>query len=209
MIENTTEQPKKKYYDYISVGNRTKQEVYFVEQHDKHQMFELFIQKNLNKKIVVITKSKNKADELASFLRTKAILTTTIHGNYRKEQIEKAKIAFNEGEEKLLITTETIFFSLELQNIEMIINYDLPFHVENYFKTLRYVDEVGESISFVSYEDEKILDIIEIMMKYSIPQIEIEEFEHTPLPKRVKKDKVKKARHKKGKKKAPKTQEAE
>ena len=206
MSENIEEKTKKKYYDYISVGNRTKQEVYFVEQHDKHQMFELFIQKKPNKQTVVITKSKRSADELQSFLRTKAILATAIHGNHKTEEIEKAKIAFNEGEIQLLITTEVIFFSLELLNIEMIINYDLPFQVENYFKTLRYVDEVGESISFVSYEDEKTLDIIELMMKYSIPQIEIEEFEHTPLPKLIKKDKVKKPRHKKNRKKVTKIQ---
>ena len=198
MNEEIEEQPtKKKYYDYISVGNRTKQEVYFVEEHDKHQLFELFIQKNPNKKTVIITKSKRKADELTAYLRTKAIIATTIHGNHRKEQIEKTAISFNNGEINLLITTEMILFSLELQNIEMIINYNLPLQPENYFKSLRYVDEIGSSISFVNAEDEKILDIIELMMKYNIPQIEIEEFEHTPLPKTIKKDKVKKPRHKK------------
>jgi len=209
MSEVIQEQPKKKYYDYISVGNRTKQEVYFVEQHDKHQMFELFIQKNPNKQTVVITKSKRKADELVAFLRTKAIVAKTVHGNHKKEEIEKTKIAFNDGDIQLLITTEIIFFSLELQKIEMIINYDLPLQVENYFKTLRYVDEVGISISFISYEDEKTLDIIELMMKYNIPQLEIEEFEHTPLPKINKKDKRKKPRHKKSKKKSLKTEENE
>ncbi len=197
------EQPKakKKYYDYISVGNRTKQEVYFVEPHDKTTMFELFYKEEPLKSTVVLTKSKRSADELTAFLKTKNINAITIHGNHRKEQIEKAALAFNSGEVDILITTDKIFDLLELKDIKTVLNYELPFEPESYFKTLRYVDEIGQSISFVSSQDEKMLDILEYMMKYDIPQLEIDAFKHTALPKKdFKKDKVKKPRHKKQRK---------
>ena len=65
--------PVKKYYDYISVGNRTKQEVYFVEQHDKPVHFELFLKENPPLKTVVICKSKKSADILGNYLKDKSI----------------------------------------------------------------------------------------------------------------------------------------
>ena len=48
--EKTT--PTKKYYDYISVGNRTKQEAFFVQQHDKNRMLEELLKPFKEKQIL-------------------------------------------------------------------------------------------------------------------------------------------------------------
>jgi len=193
-------QETKKYYDYISVGNRTKQIVYFVEQHDKLVHFELFIKENPATKTVVIVKSKKTADELGAFLKEKTQNILVIHGNHRVSQHQDAQNAFNANKIDILITTSKIYETLELTEIKTIINYDLPFEPTSYFKTLRAVDELGESISFVNIDDEKMLDTIELMMKYDIPREELEAFTHTPLPKADKSQK-KKPRHKKVKQK--------
>ena len=198
MSEETTK-PTKKYYDYISVGNRTKQVVYFVEQHDKPIHFELFLKENPTAKTVVIVKSKKTADKLGTFLKDKSINAIVVHGNHRASQIEEARKAFNAKDADLLITTSKIYETLELPEIKRIINYDLPLEPQEYFKTLGAVDEIGESISFVSADDEKMLDLIELMMKYETPKEEIGAFTHTPLP-RVER-KRKKPRHKKKKQK--------
>lgn len=199
-MSEDTNKPTKKYYDYISVGNRTKQVVYFVEQHDKTNLFELFFKDNSNKQMVVIAKSKRNADELGAFLKTKEINATVIHGNHRASQIAEAGKAFNAKEINVLITTDKILESLELHNIQMILNYDLPLEAQSYFRTLRLVDEIGESISFVNSDDEKMLDTIEFIMKYEIPREEIEAFEHTTLPSLAPtNEKKKKPRHKKSK----------
>jgi len=191
--------PVKKYYDYISVGNRTKQVVYFVEQHDKPQHLQLFLQEKSALKTILFTKSKKSADMLGEFLKQNALNATVVHGNHRTSQIEAAAAAFNAGEITLLITTSKIYETLELTDIKRVINYDLPFEPEFYFKSLRAVDEVGEAISFVNVEDEKLLETLEFMMKYDIPQEEIEAFSHTALPK-ADRSKKKKPRHKKSKK---------
>ena len=196
MSEEETK-PVKKYYDYISVGNRTKQTVYFVEQHDKPVHFELFLKDFPASKTVVFTKSKKTADELGAFLKSKEINATVIHGNHRVSQIEDAAKAFNENEINLLITTNKIYETMELAEVKTVVNYDLPQEPEHYFKSLRAVDEVGKSISFVNIEDEKMMETIEFMMKYDIPQEEIEAFTHTQLPKTQKRDKTKKPRHRK------------
>lgn len=202
MSEETTKKPsKKKYYDNVNVGKRTKQVVYLVEQNDKPAMFEQFIKNSDKKQTVVIAKSKRRADELSVYLNAKEIKATAIHGNHRVEQMLEATKSFNSGELNILITTDRILQALEFTNIESIINYDLPPEHEDYFDRLILVDEIGESISFVCPEEERYLSIIEIRLKNEIPQEELEGFVPAVVNEVVhsKKEKKKKPRHLKNK----------
>lgn len=169
----------KKYYDNVSVGKRTKQAVYLCEANDKAGMFEHYIKTGEKKQSVVVARSKRRADELSAYLKGKNITAAAIHGNSRAEQVEEAAKTFNAGELNILITTDMILHSLELQNIQRVVNYDLPSVHEDYFSRLILVDGAGESISFVSPEEEGFLGIIEMRLKNVIPQEELEGF--TPI----------------------------
>ncbi|NOR57551.1 MAG: ATP-dependent helicase, partial [Sulfurimonas sp.] len=91
----------------------------------------------------------------------------------------------------------------ELTNIQVMVNYELPTMEDDYFTRLRYVDEIGVSISFVTPEEEVTLQNIEIMMKMDIPQRQVKNFVPTSLSEDIKpaKDKKKKPRHRKLKQK--------
>lgn len=213
MPEQTDKPVSKKYYDHISVAKRTKQVAYFVEQHDKARMFEQLLNKSEKKQRVIVVRSKRNADELSKYLQTKEISVLAIHGNHRAEQIEEAAKAFNAAEINLIITTDMILKSLNLTNIEQIISYDLPSQADEYFVRLRYVDEVGESISFVKLDEEKTLQSIEFMMKQEMPQEELEGFTPTSAPQGKRlgqhfKDQKKKPRHSKKKVKKESKKEA-
>ena len=184
---------EKKYYDYISVAKRTIQNVYFVAQHDKNSMFELLVKNSDKKQTVVLTRSKKNADELADYLKLKEIKALSIHGNHRAEQINDARLSFNVGETTILITTDMILKSMELTGIERVISYDLPLVPQEYFARLILVDEVGESISFVSPDEEGTLETIEFLMKCEMKELELEEFSPTAAPRKEKKKK--KPRH--------------
>lgn len=193
--ETTKKYSKKKYYDDVNVGKRTKQVAYMCEQVDKAAMFELYIGSSEKKQSVVVVKSKRRADELWVYLNSKDIKATAIHGNHRKEKIEKDSEEFNTGQINILITTDKILQSLELENIETIINYDLPFEHEDYFSRLLLVDEVGESISFVSHEEEGYLAVIEMRLKNEIKREELEGFVATKNLAHSTKEKKNKPRH--------------
>lgn len=199
--ETSKKYSKKKYYDNVNVGKRTKQVVYFSEQQDKAAMFEQFLKNTNKKQTVVVTKSKRRADELSKYLNAKDIKAVAIHGNSRTEQIEETAKLFNSAELGILITTDKILQSLELINIRTIINYDLPSEHEDYFSRLILVDEIGESISFVSEQEEGYLAMIEIRLKNEIPQEELEGFVPTVSDKVAHsvKEKKKKPRHRKNK----------
>ena len=193
--EKTKKYSKKKYYDNVNLGKRTKQVVYLAQQQDKAAMFEFYIKNSEKKQTVVIVISKRRADELCSYLNSHDIKAAVIHGNHRKEQIDKEAEEFNTCTTNILITTDKILQSLELKNIETIINYDLPPEHEDYFSRLILVDEVGESISFVSPEEEGYLAVIEIRLKNEIPQEELKGFEPTGNEAHSTKEKKNKQRH--------------
>jgi len=199
---NTTTTPAKKYYDHFSVASRTKQVSYFVQQHDKFEMF-IEIQKNLsNKQLLVLVKSKKTADKLMDFLNKKELKSLAIHGNHRASQIEDAQKAFNAKELTILITTDRILEKLTLENIQAIIHYDLPQDASDYFNRLILVDEIGESIALIDSEDEAALEVIEFMMKSKMKKEEIENFQHTDSPPKITKDKTNKPPHNKVKRRA-------
>ena len=192
---------KKKYYDYISVGQRTSQESYFVQQHDKNRLLLELKERFTNIQTLIVVKNKRSADTLVTFFKEHSIINAiTIHGNHRLSQIEEAALLFNKKELGILITTDRILETLDLQNVELLINYDLPLEYSDYFKRLRLVDEIAESISLIDPEDENALTAIELMMKCEMQEKELENFEHTQRVNISKKNRVKKPRHKKNKK---------
>ncbi|MEA2073580.1 MAG: DEAD/DEAH box helicase [Campylobacterota bacterium] len=196
MSEENTTTPKK-YYDYISVGNRTSQVAYFVQQHDKNSMFTELLKPVSKKQILVLVKSKKNADKLHEYLKEKSITSLSAHGNHRASQIEEAAVAFNAKELNLLITTDRIFETMALENVEVLINYDLPLEGPDYFTRLRKVDEIGESISLIDPDDERMLGTIELMMKCEMEEVELEGFEHTNRAQTSTKNRKDKPRHKK------------
>jgi len=189
--------PTKKYYDYVSVGNRTKQVAYFVQQHDKISMLTTLLEPFHERQILVMVKSKKSADKLYEQFKSLELKSLAVHGNHRASQAEDAVVAFNTKEINILITTDRILETMSLENVELLLNYDLPFESTDYFKRLRLVDEIAEAISLIDPEDEGMLATVELMMKCEMQEKELEGFMHTNRTQSAPKDKTKKPRHKK------------
>jgi len=204
MPDQTDLPTQKLYYDSLSVARRTRQIVHFVAEHDKVAIFAQIIKNSANKQIVVVTKSKRKADELGAYLKTKDVKAIAIHGNHKTKEYEESSKAFNASELNVIITTDAILQVLSLSNIELIISYDFLLKVESYFTRLAELKEVGLAVALVSPEDENLLDTIELVMKLEIPKEEVKEFTPSSLSeeKSVKpvKDRTKKPRYSRQKK---------
>ena len=197
MSEQSKKASTKKYYDPISMAKRTRQVVHRVEDHDKMAMLAYILEHSDEKRTVVICKSKKRADGLGVYLNEHKKQAKVIHGNHRKSDYEEVAKAFNSEAMNLLITTDMVLQQLELINIERIVSFDTPMEVENYYKSLAFVDEKGESISLVSSQEEGAFSVIEMLLKVEISDSEVEGFVPTvaqPVAKIVN-DKKKKPRH--------------
>jgi ATP-dependent RNA helicase RhlE len=190
------------YYDQRSVALRTTQSIYFVKEHDKASMLGLLLNDYKKMQVVIVVKSKKKADVLSAFLTSKEFNATAVHGNHREEQQQESATKFNQGTLNIIITTDMILKKLELENIKLVVSYDLPDIAQDYYIRLAFMKELGVAMAFVSPEDEPALSDIEYNMKKEIEEKEVEGFVATATPKHTpkkKKDRTKKPRHRKNK----------
>jgi ATP-dependent RNA helicase RhlE len=199
-MSESTDKPKETiYYDQRSVAIRTTQTIYFAKEHDKASMIALLLNDYKKMQVVIVVKSKKKADALSQFLNSKEFNTTAIHGNHREAQQKEVATNFNLGTLNIIITTDMILKTLELKNIKLILNHDLPNDAQEYYNRLALMKELGSSIALINPEDEPFLSEIEHNMKQEIEEKILEGFVATEKPTHTKKDRKKKPRHKKNK----------
>ena len=190
------------YYDQRSVALRTTQSIYFVKEHDKASMLGLLLNEYKKMQVVIVVKSKKKADALSVFLISKEFNALSVHGNHRQEQQQVAAKKFNDGSLHIIITTDMILKTLALENIKLVLSYDLPDMAQDYYNRLAFMKELGVAIALVNPEDEPLLSDIEYNMKKEIEEKVLEGFVATATPthtNKTKKDKTKKPRHRKNK----------
>jgi len=190
------------YYDQRSVALRTTQGIYFVKEHDKVSMLGLLLNDYKEMQVVIVVKSKKKADALGASLSSKEFNATSVHGNHRQEQQQEVARKFNLGSLHIIITTDMILKKLALENIKLVVSYDLPDDMQEYYNRLAFMKELGVGIALVSPEDEPFLTDIEYNMKKEIEEKVLEDFVATAAPThkaKTKKDRTKKPRHRKNK----------
>ncbi len=196
-MSEQTDTPKEKiYYDQRSVALRTPQSIYFVEEHDKMAMLGLLLNDYQKMQVVIVVKSKKKADALSEFLISKEFNVLAVHGNHRESQQKEATVKFNEGALNVIITTDAILKTLALENIKLVLNHDLPEDAQEYYNRLALMKEQGVAMSLVNPEDEGFLSDIEFNMKVEIEEKTVEDFVPTDAPAKNTKRK-KKPRHSK------------
>jgi translation initiation factor 4A len=107
-----------------------------------------------NKKVVnTLTNKMTDANFSVSF----------IHSDITNQEREETMSAFRSGKTRVLISTDLLSRGIDVQQISVVINYDVPFDVQNYLHRIgrsgRY-GRKGVSINFMtSYDRKKILEI--------------------------------------------------
>ena len=190
------------YHDQRSVALRTTQSIYFVKEHDKISMLGLLLNDYKEMQVVIVVKSKKKADALSTFLLSKEFNAIAVHGNHRESQQQEAATKFNDGTLNIIITTDMILKTLALENIKLLLSFNLPDTPQEYYNRLALMKELGVGMALVSPEEEHSLVDIESNMKEEIEEKTVEGFIETAAPNyatKSKKDKRKKPRHRKNK----------
>ncbi|MDQ7084660.1 MAG: DEAD/DEAH box helicase [Sulfurovum sp.] len=190
------------YYDQRSVALRTTQSLYFVQEHNKMSMLGLLLQDFKETQIVIVVKSKKKADVLATFLTDKDFKAIAVHGNHRQAQQQASAKQFNLASLQVILTTDMIFKTLDLDHIKLLVSYDLPEMTQEYYNRLAKMKELGVAITLVNQADEVLLSEIEFNMKNEITEKVLEGFHDSQKPKETEhtpKNRSKKPRHRKNK----------
>jgi superfamily II DNA/RNA helicase len=147
------------------------QKVYLVEQADKHVLLAQLLRGSDASQVLVFTKTKLTAGRLAKQLQKEGVAADAIHGD--KTQLERIKAldAFKQGTVTVLIGTDVAARGLDIDQLPMVINYEIPRAPEDYIHRIGRTGRAGASgkaISLVSPEEEKYLKEIEKLIKCEI-----------------------------------------
>jgi ATP-dependent RNA helicase RhlE len=149
------------------------QKVYLVEQADKHVLLAQLLRGSDASQVLVFTKTKIAAARLARQLQKDGVAADAIHGD--KTQLERIQAleAFKSGRVTVLIGTDVAARGLDIDQLPMVINYEIPHSPEDYVHRIGRTGRAGASgkaISLVSPEEEKYLKEIEKLIKIEIPK---------------------------------------
>lgn len=163
-----------------------RQWVYPVDKMRKTALLIALVKDNDWEKILIFTKTKNRADHLAQKLERARISAVAIHGDKsqgtRMQSLEK----FKSGKIKVLVATDIAARGIDVENLPLVVNFDLPHLKEDYIHRIGRTGRAGstgQAISFVSADEFQKLADIERLTKQVIDRIEFPGFEmDPPLP---------------------------
>ena len=154
--------------------------VYPVSEHQKSKLFVELIEKHNWFKVLVFTSTKAQADELKMKLKEAGIKAGLYHGDKSQGSRRRALADFKADKIQVLISTEVAARGLDIQGLEHVVNYNLPYLAEDYVHRIGRTGRAGnkgEAISFVSREEERALHAIERLIGYKIKRVRIPGYE--------------------------------
>jgi ATP-dependent RNA helicase RhlE len=147
------------------------QKVYLVEQANKHVLLAQLLRGSDAKQVLVFTKTKLTAGRLAKQLQKEGVAADAIHGDKTQLERMQALEAFKQGTVTVLIGTDVAARGLDIDQLPMVINYEIPSAPEDYVHRIGRTGRAGafgKAISLVSPEEEKYLKEIEKLIKTEI-----------------------------------------
>lgn len=130
--------------------------------------------------VLVFTSTTHQADKLFKRLREQKIDVDVCHGDKRQNARRRALKNFKDAKIQVLIATEVAARGLDIQGLDFVINYNLPFLAEDYVHRVGRTGRAGQTgtaISFVSREEERSLDSIQRLIGSKIKRVHVPGFE--------------------------------
>lgn len=148
--------------------------IYAVEESRKIDLFLDLLEEHNWFQVLVFTSTKHQADKLLAHLKQKRIDADVCHGDKRQNARRRALAGFKEGKVQVLIATEVAARGLDIQGLEYVVNYNLPYLAEDYVHRIGRTGRAGQTghaISFVSREEERNVDAIQRLIGSEIKRI--------------------------------------
>ncbi|KAF7977185.1 hypothetical protein HWV62_45138 [Athelia sp. TMB] len=113
---------------------------------------------------VIFCNTRRKVDWLTEKMRSREFTVSSMHGDMEQKQREVLMKEFRSGSSRVLITTDLLARGIDVQQVSLVINYDLPTNRENYIHRIGRGGRFGRkgvAINFVTADDVRMLRDIE------------------------------------------------
>lgn len=113
---------------------------------------------------VIFCNTRRKVDWLTQQMHAKDFTVSAMHGDMEQRERDVIMREFRSGSSRVLITTDLLARGIDVQQVSLVINYDLPNNRENYIHRIGRGGRFGRkgvAINFVTEDDKRTLRDIE------------------------------------------------
>uniref|UniRef100_A0A2I2Y624 RNA helicase n=1 Tax=Gorilla gorilla gorilla TaxID=9595 RepID=A0A2I2Y624_GORGO len=149
----------KSNYLFVAVGQvggacrDVQQTVLQVGQFSKREKLVEILRNIGDERTMVFVETKKKADFIATFLCQEKISTTSIHGDREQREREQALGDFRFGKCPVLVATSVAARGLDIENVQHVINFDLPSTIDEYVHRIGRTGRCGNTGRAISFFD--------------------------------------------------------
>lgn len=172
-----------------SVVEIISQSVYRVEKPQKKELLAQLLLGEAGHQVLVFSRTKHGADNIARYLSRRGITCESIHGDKSQNSRQRALSNFKEGRSNVIIATDIAARGIDIKGLDLVLNYDLPDVPETYVHRIGRTGRAGcegRAIAFCSGEEASMLREIEKLTgikleqrKHDLPPLE--ETKTTPI----------------------------
>ncbi|XP_047412069.1 probable ATP-dependent RNA helicase DDX4 isoform X3 [Sciurus carolinensis] len=149
----------KSNYLFVAVGQvggacrDVQQTILQVGQYSKREKLVEILRNIGDERTMVFVETKKKADFIATFLCQEKISTTSIHGDREQREREQALGDFRCGKCPVLVATSVAARGLDIENVQHVINFDLPSAIDEYVHRIGRTGRCGNTGRAISFFD--------------------------------------------------------
>ncbi len=176
-----------------ATAEKVEQGVYFVSKRNKPKLLAHLLRERPKDSVLVFSRTKHGANKIVKKLGQADIRSAAIHGNKSQTARQKALGDFKDGKLKVLVATDIAARGIDVEELSLVINYDLPNVSETYVHRIGRTGRAsasGIALSFCDKEERPYLRDIEKLIKQEVPRVpehqfvdgEDEETERKPQP---------------------------
>lgn len=155
-----------------------KQSAYLVNDPQKLGLLKTIFNKPELKSAILFAGTKQKVKEVERELRKMKLNVAAIHSDIEQAQREEVLLNFRNRKTTILVATDVVSRGIDVQGIELVVNYDVPGDPEDYVhrigRTAR-AETTGEAITLINRDDIRRFRRIEQMIERDIDKLELPE----------------------------------
>jgi ATP-dependent RNA helicase RhlE len=151
------------------------QSVYFVDGPRKLGLLLTLLESEQIARALVFTRTKRRADRIARSLSREGVEAAAIHGDKSQNVRVRTLEAFKRGRTRVLVATDVAARGIHVEDIDTVINFDIPTEPETYVHRVGRTGRAGASgaaISLCGVDERKQLAAIERLTRRSIEKID-------------------------------------
>ena len=154
-----------------TTADKIEQEIFVIAKEARAQLLEKLLTDNSGT-VLIFSRTKRGAKKIALFIREIGHTSIEIHSNRTLAQRQAAMRGFKNGQYRVLVATDIAARGIDVDNISLVINYDLPTSPDDYVHRIGRTGRAGtfgKAITFIGSNEKFAVRQIEKLIKKMIP----------------------------------------